>query len=657
MKMFNEEIESRLNNVSVKPLSGEEKGIMWSKIEKGIAAPIRSPFWQSIRSPFAQLRLQTSVTVALMVAVLFSGTSVAFAYADSAKPGDMLFPLALVKEKIVISLTPTNQQGAVRLKYAEKRIEQGNEFLTALNTTVITSTSTKALGGNIASSSTSSGTTYSYQGTASSSPALVGNAVNRLSATVAYLQGVKADLLASGNTASAETIQNAIDKILGQVSNAANQNPIVIAKVQEHKNQFNVTVSTTNASTTTTTRVAINTKKDTQKVTITEKDNTQVRTVSDSNKKENEKKNEGKGKNDEHENSRKNDDRDDDKDRDNDDRGGFFEWLGFNKTDICHKGTTINVANSAVKAHLKHGDKTGRCDVSVPPTNTNDTTAPVVSNISTSVTATTAKIAWGTNENATAVLSYGTTNALGTSVNLTSLTSTQESNLSGLLSDTTYYFTIAAKDASGNVTTTAVSTFKTSVASADTTAPVVSNIATTVTPTTAKITWSTNENATAVLLYGTTASFGSSANESVSQLNQESNLSGLTADTTYHFAIVAKDAAGNTSTTTTNTFKTSFAPDTTAPTFSNLVVSSSAGTTNVSWTTNENATGKIYYGTVSPITVAGAPLTIQSGAYTANHTFNLNGLTASTTYYFLLEGKDSAGNTGFDIEHQFTTGV
>jgi len=656
MKTTND-IESRLSQVSVKPLSVEEKGIMWSKIEKGIAAPVRSPFWQSIKSPFAQFRLQTSVAVALMVAVLFGGSSVAFAYADSARPGDMLFPLALVKEKIVISLTPTKEQGQVRLKYAEKRIEQGNEFLTALNTTVVTSTSTKTLGGNIASSSTSSGTTYTYHGTASSSPALVGNAVNRLSATVAYLQGVKADLIASGNTASAETIQNAIDKILGQVSNAANQNPVVIAKVQEHKNQFNVTVSTVNASTTTTTKVAINTKKDTQKVTITEKDNTQVRTISDSNKnkKESEKKNEWKGKDDNRGDNGKNNDRDDrDDDNDKDDNGGFFGWLGFNKTDICHKGTTINVANSAVKAHLKHGDKTGKCNATVPP---NDTIAPVVSNISTSVTGTTAKVTWGTNENATAVLSYGTTNTLGTSVNLISLVSTQESNLSGLLSDTTYYFTIAVKDAAGNVATTAVSSFKTSVASADTTAPIVSNIATTVTPTTVKVTWSTNENATAVLLYGTTASFGSSANESVSQLNQETNLSGLTADTTYHFAIVAKDAAGNTSTTTTNTFKTSAAPDTTTPTFSSLVVSSSAGTTNISWTTSENATGKIYYGTVSPITTAGAPLTIQSGAYTANHTFNLNGLTASTTYYFLLEGKDAAGNTGLDSEHQFTTGA
>jgi hypothetical protein len=32
-----------------------------------------------------------------------------------------------------------------------------------------------------------------------------------------------------------------------------------------------------------------------------------------------------------------------------------------NKVTICHKGKTIHVAESAVKAHLKHGDYIGYC--------------------------------------------------------------------------------------------------------------------------------------------------------------------------------------------------------------------------------------------------------------------------------------------------------
>jgi hypothetical protein len=34
---------------------------------------------------------------------------------------------------------------------------------------------------------------------------------------------------------------------------------------------------------------------------------------------------------------------------------------GKNKVAICHKGHTIRVAQPAVKAHLKHGDRLGTC--------------------------------------------------------------------------------------------------------------------------------------------------------------------------------------------------------------------------------------------------------------------------------------------------------
>jgi len=36
------------------------------------------------------------------------------------------------------------------------------------------------------------------------------------------------------------------------------------------------------------------------------------------------------------------------------------------KVTICHKGATLSVNSSAVKAHLKHGDKVGKCST-VPP--------------------------------------------------------------------------------------------------------------------------------------------------------------------------------------------------------------------------------------------------------------------------------------------------
>jgi hypothetical protein len=560
MKTFNE-IEKKLNKVSVKPLSEEEKGVLWRKIERGIIAPEKSPYWQNISRGFSMFRLRASIAFAVIVAILFGGTGVAFA-CESAKPGDFLFPVAVLKEKIVISLTPTQNQNEVRLKYAEKRIEQGNDILNTLRTGIITSTSTRVLADTIAISMPTT-TPPAYHQKVTSSPAVVKNAVDRLSATIAYLQGVKADLLVGGNTVAAASIQTAIDKILEQVSLAANQNATVVAKIQEHKNQFNVVVSANNASTTTTVKLALNTKKDTQKITITEKENKPaVRIEEARNKgqaKKEEKKEEKKHENENRQNGTEDDN--DNEDNEDDNKKGFFGWFGNDKkSNVCHKGETINISNSAVMAHLKHGDSVGVCNATTN-TNSSDTTAPIVSNISTSVTPTTAKITWGTNENATAVFWYGTAGAFETSTEKETLADHQEINLSALSSDTTYSFVIAAKDGSGNVSTTTVQTFKTTV-------PL----------------------------------------------------------------------------------------DTTAPVISDIVADHLSETATVSWETNENATGKIYYGIATPIVFASAPNTKLNDAYSLNHVFNLTGLATSTTYYFVLEGKDAAGNIGTSTEHQFTTG-
>ena len=41
--------------------------------------------------------------------------------------------------------------------------------------------------------------------------------------------------------------------------------------------------------------------------------------------------------------------------------GPAQKQYGHHKVTICHKGKTISVAQPAVKAHLKHGDRLGRC--------------------------------------------------------------------------------------------------------------------------------------------------------------------------------------------------------------------------------------------------------------------------------------------------------
>ena len=95
--------------------------------------------------------------------------------------------------------------------------------------------------------------------------------------------------------------------------------------------------------------------------------------------------------------------------------------------------------------------------------------------------------------------------------------------------------------------------------------------------------------------------------------------------------------------------------DTMAPVISLASVSSIATTSaSVSWNTNEAATGKVYYATSSPVTLATAT-NVSHDTLTLSHMLSLTGLTASTTYYYVLESKDAANNVATTSAQSFVT--
>lgn len=95
--------------------------------------------------------------------------------------------------------------------------------------------------------------------------------------------------------------------------------------------------------------------------------------------------------------------------------------------------------------------------------------------------------------------------------------------------------------------------------------------------------------------------------------------------------------------------------DTAAPVISGQAVSGISSTTaSLSWSTNEAATGKVYYGTTSPVDFATA-LTVSDATTMTAHALSLTGLTASTTYSYALESKDAAGNTATTSAQSFVT--
>lgn len=196
----------------------------------------------------------------------------------------------------------------------------------------------------------------------------------------------------------------------------------------------------------------------------------------------------------------------------------------------------------------------------------------------------------------------------------------------------------------------------------DTTAPVISAIAVSgISTTSASVAWQTNEAATSKIYFGTTTPVNLSTASTVVNnslvTNRTLNLTGLIASTTYYYVVESRDAANNTATTSTQSFTTAALPpaDTTAPVISSIGLSNISSTTAmVSWMTNEPATSSIYYATSTPVNLSAA-LSVSNVSLLTNHILNLAGLTASITYYYVLESKDAANNTATTSTQSFVT--
>lgn len=195
--------------------------------------------------------------------------------------------------------------------------------------------------------------------------------------------------------------------------------------------------------------------------------------------------------------------------------------------------------------------------------------------------------------------------------------------------------------------------------SATTTAPVISNIEeTNITDTGIKIIWTTNKPANSKIWYGTAPNIETTVNPTQSSsalvTNHEIILTGLTANTIYYYVIASSDSLGGSS-APEGSFTTLATPDTTAPVISNIQETDIASTTaKISWTTNESSNSKIWYGTTTPIVTTGDPTQISTSMVT-NHEMVLTGLTASSTYYYVIGSSDSSGNTGKTTEDSFIT--
>jgi len=188
--------------------------------------------------------------------------------------------------------------------------------------------------------------------------------------------------------------------------------------------------------------------------------------------------------------------------------------------------------------------------------------------------------------------------------------------------------------------------------------PVISAVqVTNITETSAKITWTTNENADSKVWYdAVTPLVVTSTTPSVSStelvLNHELTLTGLTANTTYYFIVSSTDEADNNEISEEGKFSTDITP----PVISTVTVTDITQTSaKITWTTNENADSKVWYDTVTPLVVTSTTPVVSSSNLVLNHEITLSGLTTNTTYHFKAGSTDAANNSATSAENSFTT--
>lgn len=174
-----------------------------------------------------------------------------------------------------------------------------------------------------------------------------------------------------------------------------------------------------------------------------------------------------------------------------------------------------------------------------------------------------------------------------------------------------------------------------------------------ITNTTALVSWTTNEAATSGVHYGP-GSPSLTVNDPTLVFDHQVLLTGLTPDTVYAANVFSTDGFGNGPTTSAPDvpFRTNASDDVTPPVLVSqpFVSSITTNSANVSWTTDEASTSEVDYGPT-----LGLGSTSAVPGLTTAHSADLTGLSPGTKYFFQTQSIDPAGNAGVSLTLNFTT--
>lgn len=296
--------------------------------------------------------------------------------------------------------------------------------------------------------------------------------------------------------------------------------------------------------------------------------------------------------------------------------------------------------------------------------------APIISNVSTSTVFTTqATIVWDTDNPSDSSVGY-TTSAGGDFTSVPYFGSATLANnalglgqhsitLTNLTPATTYYYTVRSTDVQGltGSSTQGIDGYSFTTLSG----PTISNVSSSsIENTNATISWTTDQAADSHVYYSTSSSMLSPTEiaSAGSVTDHIVNITGLISGTKYYFYVTSDTATDNNSgdyysfTTTIDNTGPAITFDPATGIFN--IASSSA---TISWTTDELATSTIYYG----LTANSYTWKMINDNLNTDHSFILNGLATSTTYYFKLANTDQNDNSSSDdnsgADYSFTTTI
>jgi len=298
--------------------------------------------------------------------------------------------------------------------------------------------------------------------------------------------------------------------------------------------------------------------------------------------------------------------------------------INWNSTGVADGNYSITAT-----ARDAAGNTTTSSGVAVTVTNN----GPAISAVSaSSITATSATIAWTTNQASDTQVDYGTTTAYGTSTTLNATMVTSHSQgLTGLTAGTLYHYRVKSRNASNQITNSSDFTFST-IGPPAISAITISNV----TGTSVQVNWSTNQASDSQVEYGTTTAYGSTTTLNSSMVTSHVvTVSGLVMNTTYHFRVRSMNAQSLVSTSADGTFL-----PTTPPAISAVTASSITGSgATITWTTDQAADTQVDYGTT---TNYGSSTTLNNSMVTS-HSQGLTGLSQATTYHYRVKSRNPQG--------------